>query len=183
MMRLVRQEKAGGNKKALSTVSREQLIPIESLCKWNKDSHLATLLAETGRQVVEVRKRHTGPKLKHPVVDADIVEIVEERRAMKLRVAADSVALIIKRKHRGLLANMGLKDVRKMVYRTFARNGVTKRRVTHNEIVLDEQRLGEVVLDFVQSFNQSITAFNCPPSLIINMDETPVYFDPDVYII
>ena len=101
---------------------------------------------------------------------------------MRLRVTGDIVATIAKRKHRNLLAGIGLKDVRKMVYRTFERNNFTKRRVTNNEMVLDEQRLGEVVLDFVQSFNLSVAAFNCPLCLIINMDETPVYFDPEVIL-
>ena len=57
----------------ISTIAREQNIPIESLSKWTKDTHMATLSAEIGQQVVQLRKRHPGPKLMHPVVDADIV--------------------------------------------------------------------------------------------------------------
>jgi hypothetical protein len=48
------------------------------------------------------------------------------------------------------------------------------------ETVLDEQEMGRVHLDFVQSFRLTMDAFSSNPNLIINMDETPVYYDPEV---
>jgi hypothetical protein len=60
------------------------------------------------------------------------------------------------------------------------RNDFTNRRVTNIETVLGEEEMGIIHLDFVTAIRASIHLFRCPPALIINMDETPIYYDPEV---
>jgi hypothetical protein len=38
------------------------------------------------------------------------------------------------------------------MWRVLDRNGMTNRRVTHNQTVLDEHEMGRVHLDFINSF-------------------------------
>jgi hypothetical protein len=44
------------------------------------------------------------------------------------------------------------KQLRSAMWRVLNRNGMSNRRVTHNQTVLDEQEMGRVHLDFIRSF-------------------------------
>lgn len=57
---------------------------------------------------------------------------------------------------------------------------MVSRRVTHQQNTLDEQAMGRLKQDFVQAFRDTAMLFNVDPKLVLNMDETPVYFDPEV---
>ena len=59
-------------------------------------------------------------------------------------------------------------SIRRKVYRI----------MNHTETVLDEQQIGAIHLDYVAAFRESMATFDASPSLIVNMDETPVFFDP-----
>jgi Flp pilus assembly protein TadG len=66
------------------------------------------------------------------------------------------------------------------VYRFFERNNLVKRRVTHQQNTLDEQEIGRLKIDFVQAMRETIATFNVSRDCVLNMDETPVYYDPEI---
>ena len=71
-----------------------------------------------------------------------------------------------------------MKTARRIVYRVFERNDWTVRQVTNQQAILDEQQLGDAKISFVQSFNDRVALLKVPLDLVINMDETPIYYDP-----
>lgn len=130
-------------------------------------------------QNAKKRKFSHGRGIRNPHVDEVVVDFVRSSRDSKKAVTAKHVAIALIKNLPEEFGGQSSSVVRQKAYRILARNGFSNRRVTNLETVLSEEEMGRIHLDYVAAFRKTIVELKCTPALIINMDETPIYFDPE----
>jgi hypothetical protein len=169
------EERSKAVKGAGVMIANKYNITSSQLSKWYKDKDKYLTTEKAGKKF----KNHAGPAIKELDIDNHVSDFVKKRRELNQRVTPRVVAVSVKRQFGTELQNLSIEQVRRKTYRIMHRNGFSKRRVTHQQVLLDEEQLGILKLDFVESLREARNRYGTPNSLIINMDETPVYYDPE----
>ena len=121
------------------------------------------------------RKIGVGRKRKFPDEEKALTEWVADKRSASLSVSPASMAAEAMTKFPNQFKSYDY--CKKWVYNILDRNGLSIRRKTHDQVILEEAEMGNIHLDFVVHFNRLREFHDIPLHLCVNMDETGCYFE------
>jgi hypothetical protein len=119
-----------------------------------------------------IRKIGPGRKRKHPDIEEALVAWVADKRAVSLPVSNANMASEAMRRFPDAFTYC-----LKWTYNILERNELSIRRKTHDQVVMEEDEMGSIHLDFVIHFTRLREFHAIPWNLCVNMDETGCYFD------
>ena len=148
-------------------VCREYNIPKGTLAGWKKKIDLSLDYAK-GQFTM-----HTGPKSIGKHLEPIVISFVDSRHETLSECTVDSIAFEIIQFDSEFLQG-DFSRIKKWVYRFLDRNDYAIRNKTH---VAQKECDLEYCLDTVLYCNEIREVFQVHPDFVINMDETPCYFD------
>ena len=116
---------------------------------------------------------HSGPKSTGEHLETIIDSFIEANEQGQKECTVDSIVLEII-KFDNEFMNADFSAIKKWLYRYLDRNDFAIRKKTH---VAQKSCEVQICLDFVMYANDTRSLFRIPVDFVINMDETPCYYD------
>ena len=156
---------------ALRITAFEKGIHYKLLSKWSRGRAKIMGCIKKGTH----RRIGSGAKIKNAFIEAEIVEWVLELRNHSLAINNSAMAREAIQRYPDIFRNY--ESCLNWTYRIMDRNLLSIRRKTHDQKNLSEVEMGMIQVDFVEYLRKVKHDFAVPDRMIINMDETGLYFD------